>query len=149
MEIEYKGCDNCKYTQFSSSDVPCNSCKRNNGEEDNWEPKENSENVMSFPPKFETKDNVNHPSHYEQSCSLECIEAMELVFDKEVVHNFCLLNAWKYIWRYKNKNGIEDLKKARWYIDRCKDYIENPDVYADFKNIVDNIDQWLLSHNII
>lgn len=148
MEIEYKGCDNCKHRQISSLDVPCNSCKRNGGEEDNWEPKKSSENVMS-PPQKPKPDNVNHPSHYESKCSLECIEAMELIFGKEVVHNFCLLNAWKYIWRYKHKNGMEDLEKARWYIDRCKGYISDHDMYADFEDIVERIDQWLLSHNVI
>ena len=143
--MEKRSCDNCKHV--SSLDVPCDSCKRNGGERDNWEP--DNDNVMSLPSKSETKDNINHPSHYEQFCSLECIEAMELIFGKEVVHNFCLLNAWKYIWRYKNKNGIEDLGKARWYIDRCKEYIGDSDVYTDFEDIVDNIDQWLLSHNIV
>lgn len=64
---------------------------------------------------LEEKDNIN-PDHYKNSTSLECIEAMLLIFGKEAVVNFCVCNAWKYIWRWKHKNGYEDLEKARWYI---------------------------------
>lgn len=67
----------------------------------------------------EIKENVvNHPNHYANSCSLECIEAMELFYGLKAVFNFCKLNAFKYIWRYKNKNGMEDLEKARWYCNK-------------------------------
>ena len=62
-------------------------------------------------------DNINHPSHYE-TAGVECIEAMELTQGREAVKNFCLCNAYKYLWRHKNKNGLEDIKKARWYLDR-------------------------------
>lgn len=64
-------------------------------------------------------DNVNHPHHYESSCSLECIEVMELVFGHKFTMNFCLGNAFKYFWRHKNKNGLEDIEKADWYINRA------------------------------
>ena len=63
-------------------------------------------------------DNVNHPKHYEGSTSLECIEAMQIAFGTEAVIDFCKCNAFKYLWRYKNKNGVEDLKKANWYCER-------------------------------
>jgi hypothetical protein len=59
-------------------------------------------------------DPVNHPSHYtEHPSGVECIQITEHM-------NFCLGNAVKYIWRagLKNDNAIEDLKKARWYVDR-------------------------------
>ena len=61
-------------------------------------------------------DNIN-PDHYKKMTSLECIEAMEIVFGRDAVIDFCLCNAWKYIWRWRNKNGEEDLEKARWYCD--------------------------------
>ena len=71
-------------------------------------------------------DNVNHPSHYEASTSIECIEAMELMFDFYDVQQFCLCNAFKYIWRHKHKNGLEDLDKAQWYINHAVQlYIDN------------------------
>ena len=59
-------------------------------------------------------DNVNHPKHYNSHPSgVECIEITEHM-------NFCLGNAVKYIWRagLKSDSPIEDLKKARWYIER-------------------------------
>ena len=63
------------------------------------------------------KDNIN-PDHYKNQTSLECIEAMIIAFGYQKTIDFCLLNAWKYIWRWKNKNGTEDLDKANWYIER-------------------------------
>ncbi len=65
-------------------------------------------------------DAVNHPSHYADSCSLECFQVMLLIFGRDAVINFCLCNAFKYMWRYKNKNGQEDLDKAEWYLDKAE-----------------------------
>lgn len=63
-------------------------------------------------------DNVNHPAHYTQG-GIECIDAIEAaVSDLSGIEAVCTGNAIKYLWRWKRKNGIEDLKKARWYINR-------------------------------
>jgi len=58
-------------------------------------------------------DLVNHPPHYTQHPSgVECIQITEHM-------GFCLGNAVKYIWRADLKgDATEDLKKARWYLDR-------------------------------
>ena len=58
-------------------------------------------------------DTVNNPKHYTSHPSgVECIEITEHM-------NFCLGNAVKYVWRASLKGKeIEDLRKARWYIDR-------------------------------
>lgn len=69
------------------------------------------------------KDKIN-PEHYKDLCSMECIEAMEIAFGAEGVLYFCLCNCFKYIWRYRNKNGLEDLKKAEWYINRAEKQLE-------------------------
>lgn len=58
-----------------------------------------------------------NPEHY-RTGKYECIEVMEEVFGVDAVKNFCLCNAFKYLYRTNRKNGIEDLKKARWYINR-------------------------------
>lgn len=64
------------------------------------------------------EDKVNNPSHY-ASGSIECIDAMLSAFGKEGVMWFCHLNAFKYLWRADKKgNELEDLKKARWYLDK-------------------------------
>ena len=65
-------------------------------------------------------DSVNHPSHYETG-KFESIEVMEETQGAEAVKNFCICNAFKYLYRHVNKNGLEDIKKARWYLDK---YIE-------------------------
>lgn len=65
--------------------------------------------------KYSKAANVDHPRHYEKQCSMECIDSMEISFGTEAVINFCKCNAYKYLWRYKNKNGKEDLEKAMWY----------------------------------
>lgn len=64
------------------------------------------------------RDNVNHPAHYTQG-GIECIEAIEAAtVGLEGIEAVCAGNAIKYIWRWKQKNGIEDLKKAIWYINK-------------------------------
>lgn len=65
-------------------------------------------------------DAVNHPQHY---CTgkYECIDVMLEIFGIEAVKTFCLLNAFKYNYRSGRKNGLEDIQKAKWYIDK---YIE-------------------------
>ena len=57
-------------------------------------------------------DAVNHPTHYNSHPSgVEAITVVEHM-------NFNVGNAMKYLWRSEHKNGLEDLKKALWYIDR-------------------------------
>lgn len=57
-------------------------------------------------------DMVNHPPHYTQHPSgVECIQITEHM-------SFTIGNAMKYLWRADLKNGLEDLEKAKWYIER-------------------------------
>ena len=70
-------------------------------------------------------DMVNHPSHYTQG-GIECIDALKAAtISKTGIEAICTANAIKYLWRYEEKNGIEDVKKARWYIDRLIKELEN------------------------
>lgn len=63
-------------------------------------------------------DNVNHPSHYNNG-SVECIDAMEAAtVNKSGAEAICTSNVIKYLWRYEAKNGLEDVKKAQWYLNR-------------------------------
>ena len=60
--------------------------------------------------------NIKSPDHY-KTHEFECIDEMLLVFGKEAVLNFCILNAWKYRYRAGNKGDAEeDLKKADEYM---------------------------------
>ena len=70
-------------------------------------------------------DMVNHPSHYTQG-GIECIDALKAAtISKTGIEAVCTANAIKYLWRYEEKNGVEDVKKARWYIDRLIKELEN------------------------
>lgn len=63
-------------------------------------------------------DMVNHPSHYTQG-GLECIDALEAATTGLTgIEAVCTANAIKYLWRWKQKNGVQDLEKAQWYINR-------------------------------
>lgn len=62
-------------------------------------------------------DNVNHPTHY-TSTKIETIEIIRDKLTAEAFEGFCIGNVLKYVTRYKLKNGLEDLKKARWYLDK-------------------------------
>ena len=70
--------------------------------------------------KREKEKNINHPYHYNQG-GVECIDAIQAAtVNLSGEEAFCIGNAIKYLWRYKDKNGVEDLDKAIWYINRAK-----------------------------
>ncbi len=61
-------------------------------------------------------DMVNHPPHYTRG-GVECIDALaSATAGLEGLDAVCTANAIKYLWRWKQKNGVEDLRKAQWYI---------------------------------
>ena len=68
------------------------------------------------------KDPVN-PSHY--AGKIECIDAIESALSPEEFRGFLRGNIIKYNWRCMQKNGVEDLKKASWYLDRLIKTLEN------------------------
>lgn len=63
------------------------------------------------------QDIINSPGHYADS-TIECIDAMEAMMTPEQFIGYLRGNVFKYQWRYEKKNGIEDLKKAQWYLDK-------------------------------
>lgn len=69
-------------------------------------------------------DNVNNPTHYTQG-AVECIDCIKAAtINKNGIEAFCVGNAIKYLFRYENKNGLEDVKKAQWYINRLIQELE-------------------------
>ena len=70
-------------------------------------------------------DAVNHPRHYAKNGGIECIEAIEASMDTDDFRGFLKGNILKYVWRYEEKNGLEDLKKASWYLDLLVFNMEN------------------------
>lgn len=70
--------------------------------------------------EFERYDSVDRPVHYAVQGQLECIEVLEQLGADG--HDFRILNAMKYLWRYRHKGGQESLRKAIWYIQRVIDF---------------------------
>ena len=69
-------------------------------------------------------DMVNHPQHYTQG-GIECIDALKAAtVGKRGIEAVCVANVIKYLWRYEEKNGIEDIRKAKWYIERLLKELE-------------------------
>lgn len=68
-------------------------------------------------------DNVNSPSHYGQG-KIEAIEYISDFLTKEEYQGYLRGNIAKYLHRFPYKNGIEDLKKARWYLERLIQEVE-------------------------
>jgi len=72
-------------------------------------------------------DVVNNPPHYNEG-EIECIDAMKSMADGVLnvsAHEaYCWQNAFKYMWRWPYKSGVEDLKKCRWYLDRLINQLE-------------------------
>lgn len=90
-----------------------------------WKLSENGINVIAYQivePTKETKeqeqpDMVNHPPHYTKG-GIECIEAIKSALTEEEFRGHCKANALKYIWREKDKGGVESIKKAIWYLNQ-------------------------------
>jgi len=73
-----------------------------------------------------SKERVNHPDHYNQG-GIECFDVIEQFFGKDALIGFCKGNALKYLMRHQLKdNQIEDLKKARFYIDKILELCDAP-----------------------
>lgn len=67
---------------------------------------------------------VQHPAHYNQG-NVECIDAMAAAtVNKCGIEAVCVSNVIKYLWRYEAKNGLEDVKKAQFYLNRLVDELE-------------------------
>lgn len=85
---------------------------------DNPTPQELMQKAHEVVEKAKKHDAVNHPSHYNQG-KVECIDALEsATINKQGIEAVCVANVIKYLWRYESKNGLEDVKKAKWYLDR-------------------------------
>lgn len=116
--MDVKVCNTCFYNNLDKGIHPCNDCFGN----DKWvrrdlyirdASKPLSEAIKEWVDVKEEDDVVNKPPHYtEHPSGIECIQVTEHM-------SFNLGNAIKYIWRCDlKKDAIEDLKKAKWYIER-------------------------------
>lgn len=112
--MRFTSCDDCKFFDVEIDKFPCNVCKYNDGEMNFFSPEQADE----------PREEINHPQRYAGG-KYECIDVMTDVFGVDAVRNFCKLNAFKYLWREKQKNGVEDIKKAVWYLNKLIELSEN------------------------
>ena len=129
-------CTGCMFENCELDEYPCTKCKANTFHNDpNYkyapylfmydEPMHSDEPIKMLTEGRETTEPVtsspvNHPSHYNQG-GIECIDAMVAAFGKEATAIFCKLNAFKYVWRADHKNGIQDIEKTMWYLDKYRE----------------------------
>ena len=89
-------------------------------------------------------DNVNHPKHYTQG-GIECIDALKAAtIVKTGIEAVCVANVIKYCWRYEEKNGLEDVKKAQFYINRLIQELEEKkenNTFYDPDDVVDDCNE--------
>ena len=119
-------CEECEYYLLSVDDEPCRSCVRS-GVFYKFIPKNPPKQPTTppMPPVNPPKipEEINHPTRYAGG-KYECIDVMTDVFGVDATKSFCKLNAFKYLWREQNKNGVEDLKKCAWYLDKLIELTE-------------------------
>ena len=70
------------------------------------------------------EDLVNNPPHYNKG-EIECIDAIEAMLTHEEYVGYLRGNSLKYRWRFRYKNGIQDLEKTKWYENRLMEILEN------------------------
>ena len=69
---------------------------------------------------------VSHPAHYQSETGLEVIDVIEaFTFDLKGIEATDTGNVLKYMCRWKNKNGVQDLEKARWYLEHLIDHVKS------------------------
>lgn len=81
-----------------------------------------------------SKKNKLRPDYYKGKNGKDLFDMFEEEFPREWTTGFYVLNLVKYVRRYKDKNGIEDLKKARTYLDRLIEFEEKPTIYEETPN---------------
>jgi len=70
-------------------------------------------------------DDVESPFHYNKG-SIECVDAIEAASTKVEFEGYLRANVLKYVWRFRYKDNIKDLRKARWYLDKLISILNTP-----------------------
>lgn len=68
----------------------------------------------------EAQQTVDHPDYYKAGSGIECIDVMQDAFGREKLMDFCLISAFKYLYRCEKKQAtpVEDIRKADWYLQK-------------------------------
>ncbi len=137
MDAPIKNCTNCKHHHGKTSidDVPdrCYPCVYKEaalGYYPHWESMYDAHEQAREAGwqgydkiVFMEQDNVNHPNHYKTG-GIETIDYIRAKLGDEGTVAYCMGNVMKYTSRWQDKNGLEDLKKADWYLDYAINILE-------------------------
>lgn len=104
-----KHCNISFYRHGAGSDIPNDSCAWCYG---------------NFKAEANESDPVNNPAHYQSESGIECIDAIRAALTPEEFRGYCKGNIFKYLWRHDRKNGAEDVRKSRWYLERLTKELE-------------------------
>lgn len=118
--------DECRNEHFWSEGYSVGDRFKGANSDDVWEydGDEAASKIIAQREPVAANDVVNHPSHYTQG-GIECIDAITAAtVGKTGIEAVCVANVVKYLWRYEEKNGLEDVKKARWYLERLINELE-------------------------
>ena len=74
------------------------------------------------------RDMINNPTHYNTG-EIECIDAIDSMLTSEEFIGYLRGNSLKYRWRFRYKNGTEDLKKAEWYEKKLLELLDKIEYY--------------------
>lgn len=82
-------------------------------------------------------DEINHPKHYISANGIETIDVIEAFTENLIgIEATDTGNIIKYISRWKKKNGVQDLKKAKWYLEHLIEHVETDEKNYISKNIL-------------
>lgn len=113
LEKQYKVIDELADYYLISSDEGI----RNYYNKNRFKKMDNDKFTITQNSDEEKPDMVNHPKHYTSgTLGIEVINTMEMCTTKEEFIGYLRCNALKYISRFENKNGLEDVKKCAWYV---------------------------------
>lgn len=116
--MDIKDCANCLYKNCDQTELPCSKCFNHN----KWKFWKLSE-FKNLTAEHQQEE-INHPDRYAGG-KYKCIDIMLDVFGKDATMRFCILNAFKYLWRAEKKNGVQDVQKAVWYLNKYIELVES------------------------
>jgi hypothetical protein len=115
----YRVCNRCEHEELDEDEEPCNDCFDIVGHP-NWKAKDCQDCTTqhdSVDACYDCKSNIDHPTHYNTG-KIETIVYIEDNLTKEQYEGFLQGNIIKYISRFRHKNGLEDLEKTKWYLEK-------------------------------
>jgi len=104
---------------YPCDDTPCSECPN---QPDNFEAEFDAKMLDQ---RLKEAMDATNPKHYRKG-DVECIDALKAAtVGKTGIEAVCVANAIKYLWRYEEKNGVEDVEKALWYLNRLHDELHD------------------------